>query len=198
MKDMDIKNIHAVPRITKVVVSVGVGKHRDVKGYAEAVEKDLATITGQKPQVRMARKAVAGFAVRAGNLVGYKVTLRGKRMEDFVTRFVNITLPRVRDFRGLPLTALDGQGNLSIGLPEQLAFPEIHPDQTDVIFGVEATFVTSAQDHQQAIALFRALGFPFKSQEQMEEEEVQLESAADRAAKARARLATQKTTPVTE
>ncbi|MBI3255559.1 MAG: 50S ribosomal protein L5 [Candidatus Andersenbacteria bacterium] len=199
MKAMDIKNIHAVPRITKVIVSVGVGKLRDVKGHIEAVEKDLALITGQKPQQRLARKAVAGFAVRAGNIVGYKATLRGKRMEDFVERFVNITLPRVRDFRGLSLKGLDGQGNLSVGVSEHLAFPEIHPDKTDIIFGVEATFVTSATSDAQAEQLFRALGFPFKSTEQMEEEDVQVETAGSRAAKAQQRLAAQKTTtPVAE
>lgn len=198
MKEMDIKNIHAVPRITKVIVSVGVGKMRDVKGHIEAVEKDLALITGQKPQQRLARKAVAGFAVRAGNIVGYKVTLRGKRMEDFVQRFVNITLPRVRDFRGLSLKGLDGQGNLSVGVSEHLAFPEIHPDKTDIIFGVEVTFVTSANNDAQAEQLFRALGFPFKSAEQMQEEDVQLETAGSRAAKAQQRLAAQKTAPVAE
>jgi large subunit ribosomal protein L5 len=179
MKDLDIKNIHAVPRITKVVVSVGVGKHREVKGHTEAVIKDLAAITGQRPQPR-------------------QVTLRGKRMEDFVTRFVSVTLPRVRDFRGLSATAIDAQGNLSVGLAEHLAFPEIHPDKTDVIFGVQSTFVTSAKNEEEATALFKALGFPFKSTEQMKEEELRLETAADKAAKARQRLAAQKAAPVAE
>jgi len=196
MKDLDIHNIHAVPRVTKVVVSVGVGKHRDIKGHVEAVEKDLAAITGQKPQVRVARKAVAGFNVRTGNVVGYRVTLRGKRMEDFVARFVNITLPRVRDFRGISLTSLDDNGNLSVGLAEHLAFPEIHPDKTDVIFGVQSTFVSSARDKKTARALFSALGFPFKSQEQMDEEDVQLETTSSRAAKAKARIATAQNTSV--
>lgn len=187
MKAMGVKNIHAVPRITKVVVSAGVGKNRDNKAYIEAVEKDLAVITGQKPQLRLARKAVAGFGVREGNVVGYKITLRGKRAEDFTARFVGTTLPRVRDFRGLSLTGLDGQGNLSVGVSEHLAFAEIHPDKTDVIFGVEVTFVTSAKNNADGEKLFRALGFPFQSTEQMEEDDLRLETVAEKAAKARAR-----------
>ncbi len=192
---MHIENVHAVPRITKVVLSVGVGKQRDNKQFLEAVESDLAAISGQKPQQKLARKSVAGFNVREGNIVGYKVTLRGARAENFVERFVKVTLPRVRDFRGLPLNSFDGQGNLSVGVVEQLSFPEVHPDKTDFVFGVEATFVTNALDNDGAKELFTALGFPFKSAEQMAEEEVQLETSATRAAKAKQRLATSK--PVT-
>lgn len=165
-KQLGIKNIHAIPRITKVVVNVGVGKQRDDKNYLEAVMKDVATITGQKPHERRARKAVAGFKVREGNVVGYRATLRGKRMEDFVQRFVNVTLPRVRDFRGIPITSLDKQGNLSVGLREHLAFPEILAEQTDDIFGVEVTFVTSTQDPNQARMLFEGLGFPLAKPEE--------------------------------
>lgn len=186
MKELNIKNIHAVPRITKVVVTVGVGKNRDNKAHVEAVERDLAAITGQKAQIRLAKKAVAGFNVRQGNVVGYKVTLRGKRMEDFVQRFVHVTLPRVRDFRGLPLTSLDAQGSLSVGLAEHLAFPEIHPDKTDIIFGVQATFVTSAKNPQDAEKLFRALTFPLKTAEDVSNEaELELETSQSRAAKAK-------------
>lgn len=166
---LGIKNIHAVPRVQKIVVSVGVGKQRDNKQHVEAVQKDLAAITGQKPRHHVARASVAGFNVREGNLVGYTVTLRGKRMEDFLTRFVDITLPRVRDFRGLSLKVLDGQGNASIGLTEQLAFPEIHADKTDVIFGVGITFVTTAKNNETAEQMFRALGFPFRTVELEEE-----------------------------
>lgn len=168
-ESLGIKNIHAVPRVTKIVVSVGVGKNRDNKQHIEAVQKDLATITGQKPRERRARQSIAGFNVREGNLVGYTVTLRGKRMEDFMNRFVDITLPRVRDFRGLSLSVLDGQGNASIGLAEQLAFPEIHADKTDVIFGVGITFVTTAKNNETAEKMFRALGFPFRTDELEEE-----------------------------
>jgi large subunit ribosomal protein L5 len=169
-KQLGVENINAVPKITRVVVNVGVGKQRDNKAFLEAVQKDIMLISGQKPHERVARKAVAGFAVRQGNLVGYRATLRGKRMEDFVTRFVNITLPRVRDFRGLRISALDGHGNLSVGVKEQLAFPEIHADKVDVVFGVEVTFVTSANNNTDGEALFRALGFPLTN-EVIEEEE---------------------------
>lgn len=168
-ESLNIKNIHAVPRVTKVVVTVGVGKNRDNKTYIEAVQKDLAVITGQKPAERRAKQSIAGFNVREGNLVGYSVTLRGKRMEDFMTRFVDTVLPRVRDFRGLSLSVLDGQGNASIGLNEHLAFPEIHADKTDTIFGIGVTFVTTAKDNETAEQMFRALGFPFRTEELEEE-----------------------------
>lgn len=166
---MKIENIHAVPRITKVMVTVGVGKNRDNKQYVEAIQKDLATITGQKAKETRAKKSIAGFNVREGNLVGYSVTLRGKRMEDFITRFVDVTLPRVRDFRGLSLKVLDGYGNASIGLTEQLAFPEIHADKTDVIFGVGVTFVSTAKDNATAEQMLRALGFPFRGADELDE-----------------------------
>jgi large subunit ribosomal protein L5 len=166
---LGIKNIHAVPRIIKIMVTIGVGKNRDNKQHIEAVQKDLATITGQKAKETRAKKSIAGFNVREGNLVGYSVTLRGKRMEDFLTRFVDITLPRVRDFRGLSLKVLDGNGNASIGLTEQLAFPEIHADKTDVIFGVGVTFVSTAKDNETAEKMFRALGFPFRKQGELDE-----------------------------
>lgn len=159
-KDLGITNMHGVPRISAVVVSVGVGKQRDNKQYIEAVQRDLALITGQRPEVRVARKAIAGFNVREGNIVAYRVTLHGKRMEDFVKRFVHVTLPRVRDFRGLSPASLDGGGNLNVGLREHLPFPEIQPDQTDVIFGVQVTFVTTARTDEEALVLFRTLGFP--------------------------------------
>jgi len=168
-QSLGIKNIHAVPRVTKVIVSVGVGKNRDNKTYIEAVQKDLAAITGQKASERRAKKSIAGFNVREGNLVGYSVTLRGKRMENFLDRFVGTVLPRIRDFRGLSLSVLDGQGNVSIGLAEHLAFPEIRADKTDVIFGVGITFVTTATNNETAEQMFRALGFPFRTVELEEE-----------------------------
>jgi len=160
MKKLKLENLYAVPTITHVVVNVGVGKQRDDKSFVEAVQKDLAKITGQQPQVRRAKKAVAGFSVRQGNVVGYRVTLRGIRGKDFITRFVNVTLPRVRDFRGVKTQSFDGHGNLSIGLEEQLAFPEINPEKTDVVFGLQVTFVTSAKSDEEARELFRMHGFP--------------------------------------
>lgn len=183
MKELEVANVHAVPRITKVIINVGVGKQRDNKPFIEAVIRDMAAITGQKPHERLARMAVSGFNVRQGNLVGYCVTLRGKRMEDFVSRFVNSTLPRVRDFRGIPLTGLDGQGNLNVGLKEHLPFPEIHADKTDVIFGVQVTFVTNAGDKSRAETLFRAFGFPFSVVDNTDD--VVLETAHMRAARAK-------------
>lgn len=157
---LGIKNPQAVPRIEKVVVNVGVGKNRDNEKYITAVKKDVAAITGQAPAERRAKKSVAGFNVRQGNLVGFQATLRGKRAEDFVTRLIHVTLPRVRDFRGVPTAAFDGQGNLNIGLKEQLSFPEIHPDKTDVVFGLQVTIATTAKTNQAGEALLRALGFP--------------------------------------
>jgi len=162
MKHFGVTNPHAVPRIKYVVLNVGVGKQRDDKNYVEAVRDGLAAISGQHPHERRARKAVSGFNVREGNLVGYRVTLRGKRAADFVTRYVSLTLPRVRDFRGIAVSSLDGHGNLSVGLPEHLAFPEINPEKTDVIFGVQATFVTTTLKDDEGEALFRALGFPLR------------------------------------
>jgi Ribosomal protein L5 len=159
-KTLQVKNVHAVPRVDKVTISVGVGKRRDDKKYIEAVQKDLAAITGQAPAARIAKKSVAGFNVRQGNLVGFQVTLRGKRAEDFVTRLINVTLPRVRDFRGISTKAFDGHGNLSVGLREQLPFPEIHSDKTDVAFGVQVTISTTAKTNAEGEALLRAMGFP--------------------------------------
>lgn len=178
-KKMNRSNIYAVPRITRVVVNVGVGKQRDTQAVLKQVQHDVAAITGQKPHERLARKAVSGFNVRQGNLVGYRVTLRGKRMEQFVQRFVNITLPRVRDFRGIALSSLDAKGNLSVGMKEQLPFPEVHADQTDVIFGLQVTFVTTADNKEEGEALFRALGFPLTKEETNDEDGL-LDTAAAR------------------
>lgn len=178
-KSLKLSNIHAVPRIVRVVVNVGVGKQRDNTALIKQVQRDMAAITGQKPHERLARKAVSGFNVRQGNLVGFRVTLRGKRMEDFVRRFVHITLPRVRDFRGIEITALDGKGNLSVGVREQLSFPEIQADQTDTVFGLQVTFVTSATTNEEGEALFRVLGFPL-TKEAVDAVDVALETAESR------------------
>jgi len=156
--NLKVSNLHDVPCITQVAVNVGVGKKEP--SDRQAIFNDLKLITGQAPQERKARQAVAGFKVRQGDLVGYRVTLRGKRMADFVERFVKITLPRVRDFRGIALKAMDGRGNLNVGLSEQMSFPEIRADKTDVLFGLQVTFVTSAQTNEEGEEIFRALGFP--------------------------------------
>lgn len=168
-KRLGVANVHAAPRVTRVVVNVGVGKQRDNAAWLEAVRRDLAQLAGQAPQERRARKSVSGFNVREGNLVGLRVTLRGKRRDDFIRRFVNVTLPRVRDFRGISLKSFDGHGNLNVGLTEHLAFPEIQPEKTDVIFGVQVTFVTSAATNEEAIELFRELGFPLQGKTEGDE-----------------------------
>lgn len=161
MKQLNVRNKHALPRISRVVLNVGVGKHQNDTSYLTAVQKDLRAISGQQPHERRARAAVSGFAVRAGSVVGLAVTLRGRRCADFVQRFVRVTLPRVRDFRGLSIGSLDGHGNLSVGLSEQLAWPEVHAEKTDVVFGLEVTFVTTARTDAEANVLFSSLGFPF-------------------------------------
>lgn len=160
LKELKLTNKLAVPAVSHVVVSVGVGKQRDNANLIAAVKRDVAAITGQSPAERRARKSVAGFNVREGNLVGFKVTLRGKRAQDFTQRFVMVTLPRVRDFRGISTRSFDGHGNLSVGVTEHLAFPEIRADKVDFVFGVEATFVTTAATNEEGLALFKALGFP--------------------------------------
>lgn len=158
--DLNRPNVHSIPRLKEIVINVGVGKNRDNKQYLEAVQHDLSLISGQRPQERLARKAIAGFNVRQSNVVAYRVTLHGSRMEDFMQRFVHVTLPRVRDFRGISPKAFDGHGNLSVGLREQLPFPEIQPEETDVIFGVQVTLVTTAMSDEEATVLLRAFRFP--------------------------------------
>lgn len=196
-KKLGLTNPHAVPRIDRVVINIGVGKQRDNATFIEAVRRDLAAITGQQPHERHARKAVSGFNVRQGNLVGLRVTLRGQRMEDFVRRFVDVTLPRVRDFRGINLAALDGHGNLSVGLKEHLSFPEIHADKTDIIFGVEVTFVTTAKDNKEGELLFRSLGFPL-TKEAITREEITIDTAQQRRAREEAKHAQAKQAQTSE
>jgi large subunit ribosomal protein L5 len=153
-------NVNAVPRVERVLVNVGVGKTRDDKKHIAGVVEGLKAIAGQAPHECRAKKAVAGFKVREGNLVGYRVTLRGQRMDDFIKRFIGVTLPRVRDFRGISVSSFDGKGNLSVGLTEQLPFPEVQVEKTDILFGVQVTFVTTAKDDKEGEVLFRSMGFP--------------------------------------
>ncbi len=161
-KPNDVKavNVHAIPKIDRVVVNVGVGKMRDDKKFLAGVVEGLKAITGQMPHECRAKKAIAGFKVREGNLVGYRVTLRGQRMNDFIKRYISVTLPRVRDFRGIAVSSFDGKGNLSVGLSEQLAFPEIQVEKIDTLFGIQVTFVTTADNDKDGEALFRSIGFP--------------------------------------
>lgn len=162
MKEFGFKTHMAVPRILKVVVNVGTGKMRDKKEAVETVEKHLALITGQKASPRPARVAVASFKTRQGMTVGYKVTLRGERMYDFLDKLIGFAIPRTRDFRGIPLKSVDGSGNLTAGVKEHIVFPEMVGEDVRNIFGLEATIVTNAKIREHAVALFRLLGFPFE------------------------------------
>ncbi len=164
-KAFSFKNTMQVPRIEKVVVNVGVGEALDNPKALEAAVNDLIVITGQKPVTTKARKSIANFKLREGRLIGAKVTLRGDRMWAFLDRVLNIALPRVRDFRGVPANAFDGRGNYTLGIRDQLVFPEIEYDKIDKMRGMEITIVTSAQNDEQARALLQMLGMPFSRKE---------------------------------
>jgi large subunit ribosomal protein L5 len=161
-QELKLKNSFLVPRILKVVINVGFGKHTKEKEFMNSVEKTLTRISGQKPVFTKAKKSISAFKVREGMIIGAMVTLRGERMYDFVERLVNITFPRVRDFRGISEKTVDQNGNLTIGFKEHMPFPEIHQEDIDNIHGLEITIVTNTKGHQGALELFRALGFPFK------------------------------------
>lgn len=160
-KDLGYQNVMQVPRLEKIVVNVGVGEALQNARALDATVEDLKTITGQMPIVRRARKSIASFKLREGNPVGVKVTLRGNRMWDFLDRLCNIALPRQRDFRGISPDSFDGRGNYSLGLREQLVFPEIDYDKIDKIRGMEITIVTTAGTDEEGFQLLRHLGMPF-------------------------------------
>ena len=151
-----------VPRIEKVVVNIGVGEALDNPKALDAAASDLAIITGQKPVQTKARRSIANFKLREGRLIGTKVTLRGDRMWSFIDRLLNIALPRVRDFRGISPNSFDGRGNYSLGLREQLVFPEIEYDKIDKLRGLEISIVTTARTDDEARQLLRMLGMPFR------------------------------------
>ena len=164
-KSFGFKNVMQVPRIEKVVVNIGVGEALDNPKALDAATSDLTIITGQKPIQTKARKSIANFKLREGRLIGTKVTLRGDRMWSFIDRLLNIALPRVRDFRGVSANAFDGRGNYTLGLKDQLVFPEIEYDKIDKLRGMEITIVTSAKNDEQARALLQLLGMPFSKKE---------------------------------
>ncbi len=164
-KSLGFKNVMQVPRIEKVVVNIGVGEALDNPKALDAATSDLTIITGQKPIQTKARKSIANFKLREGRLIGTKVTLRGDRMWSFIDRLLNIALPRVRDFRGVSVNAFDGRGNYTLGLKDQLVFPEIEYDKIDKLRGMEITIVTSAKNDEQARALLQLLGMPFSKKE---------------------------------
>jgi large subunit ribosomal protein L5 len=162
LKELGYRNVMQVPRLEKVVVNVGVGEALQNAKALDATAQDIQVITGQKPVITRARKSIAAFKLREGNAIGVKVTLRGNRMWDFLDRLVSIALPRQRDFRGVPADAFDGRGNYSLGLREQLAFPEINYDKIDKIRGLEIQIVTTARTDEEGYHLLRHLGMPFR------------------------------------
>lgn len=160
-KSLKIKNINAVPKITKVVINVGIGKMlAGGKDYSE-VEENIKLISGQKPMIARSTKAISNFKLRENMPVGIYVTLRGQKMYDFVSKFVNVTLPRTRDFRGISPKSFDGKGNYSLAMREHTVFPEINPDDIVKLHGLQITFVTSAKTNDEAFQLLKAMGFPF-------------------------------------
>jgi large subunit ribosomal protein L5 len=161
-KELDLQNVMQVPSPKKVVINVGLGEAMDNPKALEAAVADMTQISGQKPVVTKARKSIANFKLREGRAIGAKVTLRGERMWAFLDRLMNIVLPRVRDFRGVSPDAFDGRGNYTLGLREQLIFPEIEFDKIDKIRGMEITIVTDAPSDDQAAAMLEMLGMPFR------------------------------------
>ena len=162
-KELGISNINNVPRLQKILVNMGVGAAASDHKLLDAAMNDMRIITGQQPCVTRAKKSIAGFHVREGQAIGCKVTLRGDRMWEFLDRLLSTALPRVRDFRGVSRTSFDGRGNYTLGITEQLIFPEIEYDKVDRTRGMDITFVTTAENNENALALLEALGFPFKS-----------------------------------
>jgi large subunit ribosomal protein L5 len=163
-KAFQYKNVMEVPRVTKVVLNIGLGSEQDNAKALEAAMSDITTITGQKPIMTKARMSIANFKLREGRIIGTKVTLRGSKMWAFLDRLVNTALPRVRDFRGVSPDAFDGRGNYTLGLRDQLIFPEIEYDKIDKLRGMEVTIVTTAKTDDHARLMLQLLGMPFKKE----------------------------------
>ena len=161
-KEFGIKNVMAVPKVEKVVVNVGVGKIAKEDKVVEKIANDLAKLTGQKPVFRKAKKSIASFKVRQGVNIGLMITLRGKRMYDFMDRLISISLPRSKDFRGIDVKNFDKNGNLNLGIKESSIFPEVTYETLKDIFSLEVTVATTAKDKQKGVALLRLMGFPIK------------------------------------
>ncbi|WP_019026714.1 50S ribosomal protein L5 [Colwellia piezophila] len=161
-KQFGYKSVMQVPRIEKITLNMGVGEAISDKKVLEHATNDLTAISGQKPVTTVARKSVAGFKIREGYPIGTKVTLRGERMWEFLERFISISIPRIRDFRGLNPKSFDGRGNYSMGVREQIIFPEIEYDKIDKIRGLDVTITTSAKNNEEGLALLSAFNFPFQ------------------------------------
>ena len=157
-----LKNVNEVPRLEKIVINIGVGEAIADAKKMDAAVADLTAITGQKPVVRRARKSISNFKLRAGMPVGASVTLRGNHMFEFLDRLINVAIPRIRDFRGVPAKSFDGRGNYTLGITEQIIFPEIDYDKIDKIRGMNITIVTTAKTDEEAFELLQAFGMPFK------------------------------------
>ncbi len=164
IKTFEFKNVMEVPRISKVVVNIGMGSEMENSKAIEAAVSDLGKITGQKPIVTKARKSIAAFKLREGRIIGTKVTLRGERMWSFLDRLMNVALPRVRDFRGVSPDAFDGRGNYTLGLKDQLVFPEIEYDKIDKLRGMEITIVSTARSDDEGRTLLQLFGMPFRKE----------------------------------
>ena len=161
MKKFGYKSVMQIPKLDKIVINVGCGEARENSKVVDAITTDLATITGQKPVVCRAKKSVANFKLREGMPIGVKVTLRGERMYEFLDRFFNLALPRVRDFRGINPNSFDGRGNYAMGIKEQLIFPEIDYDKIDAVRGMDIIMVTTANTDEEARELLKLMGAPF-------------------------------------
>ncbi len=155
-------NPHASPKLEKIVISVGAGRSKDDKRKLAVIEDRLIKITGQKPASTPAKKSIASFKVRAGEVVGYKVTLRGERMYEFLDKFINISIPRTKDFRGISLSSVDEMGNLTIGIKEHIIFPETGDEELNDIFGLSITLTSTAKNKENALIFFKEMGIPFK------------------------------------
>jgi len=164
MAELDLENVHQIPHIQKVVVNVGLGEASRNQKLLDSVLEEVETITGQKPVITKARKSIAGFSLREGMPVGVSVTLRRARMYDFLDRLVSVGIPRIRDFRGIPTRSFDGRGNYTLGIKEQIIFPEIEYDSVQQVRGMDITIVTSTDKDDEAYALLREMGFPFRGE----------------------------------
>ena len=164
MKELEIKNVMAVPRLNKIVINMGVGEATQNSKIMDPAVNELGQISGQKPVVTKAKKSIAAFKVREGQAIGAMVTLRGTKMYEFLDRLISITLPRVRDFRGVSTKSFDGRGNYTMGLKDQLIFPEIDYAKVDKLKGMNVTIVTTASDDNTARSLLKHLGMPFRTQ----------------------------------
>lgn len=165
-EEFGFENVNQIPRVTKVVINVGIGDAGKNQKLLDSVVEEITTISGQKPNITRARKSIAGFSLREGMPVGVAVTLRGQRMYEFLDRLVSAAIPRIRDFRGIPSRSFDGRGNYTLGVKEQIIFPEIEYDSVEKVHGMDITVVTSTDKDDEAFALLREMGFPFRGETQ--------------------------------